>query len=170
MIQVRTARWRCKHLSRSEIVYMLIEPDWQFFCVFSCILFAWLSSSRWPFALLLASLWRWWLWTTFRLILQSSMKAWWKLSPLLHSKAGTIKIVGQLRPDPNLLSKVETENDEEPLHFFLKVVANHEARPRSHSIHHPTCEKAGICLKVCVRVCADMCQEWFESSVARRIS
>ena len=25
---------------------------------------------------------------------------------------------------------------------FLKVVANHEARPRSHSIHHPTCEKA----------------------------
>lgn len=25
---------------------------------------------------------------------------------------------------------------------FLKVVANHEARPRRHSIHHPTCEKA----------------------------
>ena len=45
---------------------------------------------------------------------ESLMKAF----PLLHSKAGTIKIVGQLRPDPNLFSKVETENDEEPLLFF----------------------------------------------------
>lgn len=80
---------------------------------------AWLSSFLFPFALLLASRWRWWLWTTSRpkplrvercrtLCNEVVEPLWGQLVNLIACrdtvvtllwKAGTIKIVGQLRPD-----------------------------------------------------------------------